>query len=568
MFRRAVFYSAFLVLLLNAAGATAVAQKAEAIYFGGPVFTMDSSNRVVEAVAVAEGKILAVGDKEKVMSTAGPETRAVDLAGRALLPGFIDGHSHFGSNGTYTLYKVNLNVPPLGPVNGIDALKAELKKKAAGAKPGEVIEGYNYNDLAMAEKRHPTRADLDDVSIENPIFIKHVSGHLAVVNSKLLQLAGITRETPDPQGGKIRKRADGEPDGVLEGPPAQALVTKLLPSLTDEQLLAAIAEDSRNYAASGITTAQNGGSPSMDELMIKAASEGSLKIRLVIWPPAAKPEVLKKYGDKRSGAMLDDKGMITLGAAKLFADGSPQGYTAYFSQPYYKQLEGKPADYRGFPVYPKDELEKRIKALHNDGWQIAIHTNGDQAIDDVIHAYIKANIEKPRQDARHVLVHAQFTRPDHVELIAQHGIIPSYFVTHTYFWGDIHRTMVAGPEKAAYISPAKASLDKGIPIVFHNDTPVTPISPIMDVFSAVNRLTLTGFMLGPEQRIDVMDALRAVTINAARMHFEEKTKGSLEPGKLADMVILSADPLKVSRETIKDLKVLETIVGGKTVHRL
>jgi predicted amidohydrolase YtcJ len=548
-------------------GIVLAADKADTIYVNGPVITMDKSNRVAEAVAISGDKILKVGAKKDILMLRGPNTRVVDLQGKTMLPGFIDGHSHFPQSANYELYMVNLNCPPLGTATKIDDVVVLLKKKLPEMKQGEWLQGFNYNDLAYAEKRHPTRADLDQVSPDQPIFIKHVSGHLGVTNTKGLQLAGITKDTPDPQGGKIRKGPDGEPDGVLEGPPAQALLTKLIPAATPDQYLAAIAKDSQNYAAAGITTAQNGGSPSIDDLFMKALDNGTLKIRLIIWPPALKPEYLKRYATSKSGTDLAPNGMITLGAAKLFADGSPQGYTAYFSQPYYKIPSGKPADYRGFPVYPKEELIQRVVDLHKAGWQVAIHGNGDQAIDDILTAYEEAQKASPRPDARDIVVHAQFTRPDHIERMAKIGVVPSFFVTHTYFWGDIHRDLVAGPEKAKFISPTKAALDKKIRFSLHNDTPVTPISPIMDVYSAVNRITLSGKQLGPEQRIPVMRALRGVTIDSAYQHFQENIKGSIEPGKLADFVVLDKNPLKVKPESLKDLQVVTTIVGGKVVYQ-
>lgn len=537
------------------------------VYWGGPVFTMNAANDVVEAVAVQDGKILAVGKKAEVLAKAGAQAKQVDLKGKALMPGMIDGHSHFPDGAFRELNVVNLNVPPLGTVSNIADLQKKLRERLPNIKAGEWLMGYNYNDLAMKEQRHPTLADLNAVSTDVPIFIKHVSGHLGVCNSLGLKLAGITESSPDPDGARFRRDAQGKLDGVLEGPLAQAPVNKVLPPVSFEKHMTSIEHDSRNYASAGITTANNGGRPTLDEHFKKASANGQLSIRVVIWPVGRDEALIKSYGDKRSGAVLDEKGLVILGAAKLFADGSPQGYTAWFSQPYFKQLPGKTADFRGFPVFKtRDELFAKVKQLHDDNWQIATHTNGDQAIQDMIDAYAAALKANPRADHRHVLNHCQFCRPDQVPLIAQMDLIPSYFVTHTWFWGDLHREMIAGPERAAHISPLKSALGHKIPFALHNDTPVTPISPLMDVFSAVTRLTSSGKVLGPDQRIGVMDALRGVTINAARMYFIEDKLGSLEVGKLADMVILDADPTKVVPEKLKEITVLETLVNGKTVY--
>ena len=547
---------------------TAFAKDSVRVYMGGPIFTMNKNNDIAEAIAVKGETILAVGKKAEVMAAAGSGATVVDLKGKALIPGMIDGHSHFPSGAFNELTMVNLNVPPLGRAESIADMQSLLKERAAQTKKGEWIVGYNYNDLAIKEQRHPTRADLDAVSTEHPIFVKHVSGHLGVANSKALELAGITEETPNPEGGKFRRGPDGKLDGVLEGPAAQAPVSAIRPKPTAAQYEEAVRRDNMIYAAAGITTANNGGSPTVDDFFLKASENGDLGIRVVIWPNGRNAKLIESYGEKRQGAQLDKAGKVFLGPAKLFADGSPQGYTAWFSKPYFKQLPGKPADFRGFPVFnSQEELFALVQKLHDAGWQITTHTNGDQAIQDMIDAYSAALEKNPRKDHRHILNHCQFCRPDQVVAIAEKGFVPSYFVTHTWFWGDIHRDMVAGPERAAHISPLKAALDHKITFALHNDTPVTPISPLMDVFSAVNRLTSSGKVLGPDRRIDVMEALRGVTINGAYMQRLEDKIGSLEKGKLADMVILDKDPTKVDPVKLKDIMVEETIVGGNTVYK-
>lgn len=570
MIRRTFVKSAFATAVLLGSSSTALfaSQNSVRVYVGGPIFTMNKKNEIVEALAVKGDTILAVGKRADVLKAAGSDAEIVDLKGRVLMPGMIDGHSHFPDTSRRNILMVNLNVPPLGPVTCIADMQRLLKERAAETPKGQWVIGYNYNDLAMKEQRHPTRAELDAISTDHPIFIRHVTGHLGVANSKALELANITEKTPDPAGGRYRRGADGKLDGVLEGPAARAPIDKLMPKLTPEQELQAIAMDSMMYAAAGVTTANNGGSPSIDEHFLKASRSGDLKIRVVIWPNGRNAKLIESYGKKRQGTQLDAEGKVVLGPVKLFADGSPQGYTAWFSKPYYKQLPGKPADYRGFPVFKsREELFALVQQLHDDGWQITTHTNGDQAIQDMIDAYSAALKANPRKDHRHILNHCQFCRPDQVDAIAQMGFVPSYFVTHTWFWGDIHRDMVAGPERAAHISPLKAALDKGITFALHNDTPVTPISPLMDVFSAVTRLTSSGKVLGPDQRITVMEALRGVTINGAYMQRLEDKIGSLEKGKLADLVILDKDPTKVAPETLKDIKVDETIVGGQTVYK-
>lgn len=537
---------------------------APVVYTGGPIFTMNAGNDMVEAVAVLDGKILAVGRKADVLTTAGEHAKIVDLAGRPLLPGFIEGHSHFGKGAEEALSTVQLYSPPFGNITCISEMQEALRKRCDQTPPGVRVDGSRYNDLGLKEQRNPTREELDAVSTKHPIVITHITGHVAVANSLALKMANITPQTK-PKEGSIRLTKDGQLTGVLEG-----WAMRLLDVIPKQKVgyEKCVPYESEVYAASGTTTANNGGSPTIDEYLVGASRNGELKIRVIVWPAGMNEKLIASYGDKRSGSLLDTKGRVVLGAAKLFADGSPQGYTALFSKPYYKQLTGRPADYRGFSYFPSDEVRmNRVKTLHDAGWQISTHTNGDQAIEDMIEAYGAAIKANPREDHRHILNHCQFNRPDQVPRMAELNLIPSYFVTHTYFWGDIHREYVAGPEMAAHISPCKQALSEGIRFALHNDTPVTPISPIMDVFSAVNRVTLSGFVLGEDQKISVMEALRGVTSDAARMYFLEDKVGSLEPGKMADMVILDRNPVDVPPLEIKDIKVMETIVEGETVYK-
>lgn len=533
------------------------------VFYGGPILTMNENNDIAEAIVIEKDKIIGVGTKTDMFKLAGDYANRIDLQGKTLIPGLIDGHSHFPNGGVYDLYYVNLNVPPLGYVTCIADLQERLREKAKVTPKGQLIYGVNYNDLAMSEQRHPTKAELDDVSAEHPIFIKHVSGHLAVANSKGLEIAKITADT-QPKTGQINFKT-----GLLAGSDAQRLFwTPDMPTIQIDYEKA-IAFDSNVYASNGVTTANNGGSPTIDGLFLKCSDSDDLAIRVVIWPYAhLNDDIVKTYKNKRSGSILDNKGKVILGAAKLFADGSPQGYTAYFSKPYFKQMSGKPGDYRGFSYFESPEvLMQRIKSLHDNGWQMATHTNGDQAIEDMINAYQQVLKDNPHDDHRHILNHCQFNRPDQVSRIAEIGLIPSYFVTHTYFWGDIHRNYVAGPKMAAHISPCNAALKQGIRFALHNDTPVTPISPLLDVYSAVNRVTSSGYVLGEDQRIGVMDALRGVTINTARMYRIEESIGSLETGKKADMAILSDNPLTMAPEKLNTLTVQATYVDGELVYQ-
>jgi predicted amidohydrolase YtcJ len=250
---------------------------------------------------------------------------------------------------------------------------------------------------------------------------------------------------------------------------------------------------------------------------------------------------------------------------KLFQDGSLQGFTGFLTAPYQTQPAGK-SDYVGYPARPRERLVESVRKYHRAGYQIAIHGNGDAAIDDILYAFRVVQQEMPRSDARHRIEHCQTPREDQLAAMKELGITPSFFVGHVYYWGDRHRDIFLGAERAAQISPLASALRHGLRFTVHNDTPVTPVNPLLLVWCSVNRLTKDGQVLGPEQRIGVFEALRAVTGDAAWQNFEEKTKGTIEPGKLADFVVLAENPLTVQSERLKDLEILQTIVGGQTVY--
>jgi predicted amidohydrolase YtcJ len=248
---------------------------------------------------------------------------------------------------------------------------------------------------------------------------------------------------------------------------------------------------------------------------------------------------------------------------KLIADGSIQGYTGYLSEPYYVP-PGDDLEYRGYPRIPRDELIEQVGRFHEAGMQLAVHGNGDASIDDILDAFEEAQRRNPREDTRHIIIHAQMARDDQLQRMAELGVIPSFFSLHTFYWGDRHREIFMGPERAARMSPAASAIRHGVRFTIHCDSPVVPMEPLRLVWSAVNRKTRSGFVVGEAERISPMQALRAVTIDAAYQHFEDADKGSLEPGKLADLVILSRNPLE-DPDTIDQIEVVETIVGGKTI---
>ncbi|MEO7653955.1 MAG: amidohydrolase, partial [Bryobacteraceae bacterium] len=447
---------------------------------------------------------------------------------------------------------VDLNSPPIGAMHSIAGIVEALKKKAASTPEGSWVVGRGYDDTLLADKRHPNRYDLDKVSTRHPIWVVHISGHLGAANSRALAIANITAKTPKPEGGVIRKDPrSGVPDGVLEE--AGGMVTRHIPPLTAEQRQASIRRAAEVYLARGVTTAVIAGAAqqALDDLY-RAERAGELPLRVVAFGS----------GSPLTGTSSE---MIRISGVKFWQDGSIQGNTGYLEKPYHTPVGD--ASYRGYARRSRAELAARVKELHRAGYQIAIHGNGDAAIDDIISAYADALKETPRSDARHHIEHCQTVREDQLDAIKELGITPSFFSGHVYYWGDRHRDIFLGPQRAARISPLASAQRRGIPFTLHDDTPVTPVNPLLLVWGAVTRITRDGKLLGPGQRISAMQAMRAVTRDAAWQNFEEKHKGSIEPGKLADLVILTANPLTVTPPEIRDIGVVETIVGGKTAWR-
>ncbi|MDO8543596.1 MAG: amidohydrolase [Opitutaceae bacterium] len=542
---------------LSAAAATDV------LYRNGTIITLDATNRLVEAVFVRDDRIVAVGSEREVRSHAGPPAAIVDLRGATMVPGFYAAHDHLPSASISALYDVDLNSPPIGSVGSIDDILAALRTRAASTLPGKWITGRGYDDTLVREKRHPTRYDLDRVSTEHPIWITHTSGHLGVANSRALAIAKITRDTPNPANGVIQRDANSpEPNGVFEE--CGWLVSRYLPRPSVDQRVEALRQANRHYLAKGVTTSVIAGGSATSVSDLKLAVERRLiDVRVV--------SMLSGGGNLTTAAVaaIDtgrERDRLRVGAVKLSQDGSLQGYTGFLTVPYHQLPPGKEG-YRGYAARSRDDLVKLVTRYHNAGLQVAIHGNGDAAIEDILFAFAEAQRLYPRADARHRIEHCQTPREDQLERMRELGVSPSFFVGHVFYWGDRHRDIFLGPERAARISPLRSALNHGLRFSVHNDSPVTPVDPLLLVWAAVNRTTRETKTLGSSQRIGVIEALRAVTSDAAWQCFDEQRKGSIEPGKLADFVILAENPLAIPTERLRDVVILETIVGGRSVYR-
>jgi predicted amidohydrolase YtcJ len=541
---------------------------ADAIYHNGPVITMDEARPAAEAVAVKGGKILAVGTKDDVMRVKGEGSVMIDLAGRAMLPGFVDAHGHVMGGGLQAL-SANLLAPPDGDVRDIPGLQMTLREWMAANREAvekiQLVVGFGYDNSQLAELRHPTRDELDAVSTEVPIMIVHQSGHLATMNSKALEIGGIGAETPNPAGGVIQRRAGGkEPNGVLEETAFFPVLMKLLGRLGPDASKEFIRAGCELWARFGYTTAQDGrSSPGVVKAMQGVAAAGGLPIDVVSYPDVLMDrELIKKTV---SGEYVKH---FRVAGAKLTIDGSPQGFTAWRDRPYYKPVGDYPPGYAGYPAASAEMVREAIDWAYANRIQIMTHSNGEAASDQLIACVRAAAVKHGGGDRRPVLIHGQFLREDQVDEIKRLEMVPSLFPMHTFYWGDWHREHTVGPVLADNISPTGWCVERGMKFTSHHDAPVAFPDSMRVLDATVTRRSRSGDIIGPAQRVDVMTALKAMTIWPAWQHFEEARKGSIEAGKLADFVILDKSPLAVDVEQLDQLKVVETVKEGVTVFAL
>ena len=535
------------------------------IYFDGTIITINDKEPIVEAILVENGKIVKVGLKEEILKEKDENTELINLEGKTMLPGFIDSHSHIVAV-AQTLMIVNLSEAN-SKEEFIEMLKESLKNNPP--KEGEWLIGFGYDNTKYENQEHPTKFDLDLVSKEIPIFISHASGHIATTNSKALEALGYVGESYDvPEGGVVRTvEGSNEPNGVLEENACLSPEKRsCIPAPKMETLINCIKKAQEIYASYGLTTAQDASiDEGLNQLLNFAAEKNQLIIDIV--GQAIQSTTLKLLKNEGTPERQYFNHYKLLGG-KTWLDGSPQGKTAWLTEPYYEVPEGESKDYCGYPTQEDDIVIEYFKSLIENNIQVNVHCNGDAASDQFIRCYKKAlEITENKKDLRPVMVHCQTVREDQLDEMKAIGIIPTFFLDHIWYWGDYHYESVLGPKRANRISPAKSALKRGMNFTLHQDSPVKMPNQILALHNAVNRETQSGRILGEDQRLTVMEALKALTINAAYQYFEENEKGSIEVGKVADFVILDNNPLKVNYSEIKDIKVLETIKEGNTIYK-
>lgn len=538
------------------------------VYYNGDILTMEGDQpQYVDALVVKDGKIAFAGSEDEAMKKAGAGHTMIDLAGKTLVPGFVDGHAHFASFGSQAV-TANLLANPDGKCDDIPTLITILKEwyTANGIdKTNGWIVGMGFDDAALKENRFPTKEDLDKVSKDIPVIAVHISGHFSVMNSKGLEKVGITKDTKDPSGGLIRRVAGSkEPNGVLEElasiPNMLKILTPATPELGDFYM-----DKGQELALSyGYTTANEGRAMvGNHKTFVDYANKGKLKLDVNsdVDYTVAKELMATEWNSK------DYKNHYRIKGVKLTLDGSPQGRTAWRTIPYILPPDGQPKTYKGYPALPDDkEVERVVNEAYSNNWQLSIHCNADASLDQLCRALDKVERKLGSKERRTALIHGQLIRINQIDSLKKYKIIGSFFPMHTFYWGDWYKKII-GLEKANQISPIKSALNKGVRVTSHTDAPVALPNLMMIMYTTVNRLSRSGSVMGQAERLTPYEALKSLTIWGAYQFFEEDRKGSLKEGKLADLVILDQNPLKIDPLKLKDIKILETIKEGNSVYK-
>jgi predicted amidohydrolase YtcJ len=515
------------------------------------ILTMNQKQPNAEAMALKGQKIIAVGDLNAVKKIAGSKYEFYDLDGGTIVPGFIETHEHMVQFGSSTLF---VDITPFACPSLKEAL-TKLKKYGQVDKDGWIY-AWAVDQTLYTEKRGPTKQELDELFPDVPVFIFHMSGHGAYANSKALEKAGITKDSPNPQGGEFEKDKNGELTGYLKGMPAWLQVGKF-PDVSKETTM----KSGEMHAAVGFTTVSEFGimNPLMLKLLKGTTMDPNFPVRVLggmfITMPGFKETALQ--------ASNYETDLFKVKYVKTWTDGSTQGGTGFFTQPFYKLDADTKKGARG----TQDEFNEQITMIMGMGFAPGIHANGDAAMDLALNAIEYARKKTGKLNIRPHLIHCQYVRPDQFDRIKKLGNIGMTFMSpHIYYWGDMHRDLLLGPDRAAQICSINEAISRGIPYAIHNDAPVTPPNALFSMWVAVNRLTSSGKPLGPNQRITAEQALLAYTLEAAKVLGIEKEVGSLEIGKFADFVVLESNPLRIDPKKIKDIKIVATVMNGKLTY--
>lgn len=529
------------------------------VYHNGAIVTMEDDMPQAEVLIEEDGKILYVGAKEG--APAAEDAEWIDLEGKTMMPAMIDGHGHFSNT---AMFLKTAFLQDAESFDDIVRILTEFKEAHAGENLKQIV-GMGYDHNFLKEQAHPTKDVLDRVSTDVPVVIMHTSMHMGAVNSKLLEMANMTADSPDIPGGVIvRDPETNEPMGPLEELAMHGVLPLVMEIFmtSDEDL-----EKAQDlYIKNGVLTVQEGAAAALNiDQARKLAAAGKLKCDLVSYPCISSDMALRDTVAANKDCLNHYVDHFKIGGYKIVLDGSPQCKTAWLSKPY----EGEET-YCGYPWLEDEKVQECVDASLDDQVQLLCHCNGDASGDQFLDAYEKSVARFPEDAPQHalrpVMIHCQTAREDQLDRMAKLHMIASIFVDHVSLWGDVHLKNL-GQERGNRISPVKSAMDRGICVNFHTDAPVVMPDCFHSVWSAVNRVTRNGVLLGADQRVDVWDALKAVTINAAYSYFDEDIKGSLKAGKMADLIIIDKNPLDIDPMAIKDIKVLTSIKEGEVLYQ-
>jgi predicted amidohydrolase YtcJ len=553
----------------QAANAHSATSKAN-LYFNGQILTMEGDDpRYVEVIVERNGLIAFAGGLKQALKTF-PDAKRHNLQGQTLLPGFIDSHGHLYLTGLL-LSMANVLPDPDGTATDFNALVTITKDWMVSPRGKTFTKTFGwvlangYDHTTLREGAHPTSEVLDQITTEHPVLMLHQSGHVAVLNSKALELLGFTKDTPDPAGGVIRRRPDGMPNGVIEESVVTQIANPILSRVNAEIDAMAIKRGQELYTRFGYTTAEEARAyPSVSAALERAAMNQAFRIDVIGYP-----DIVANRKGMDSPFWNADRSYThryRIGGAKISLDGSPQSKTAWLTHPYHIVPDHTAPDYRGYPAMPDEKALGYFKLAASHRWPIICHANGDAAIDQCLTSIDEAQKQYPNPEHRSVVVHAQMMRADQVTRMKAIGALPTFFAAHTFYWGDYHRESTLGSPRAERISPTRDAIKAGLTLTTHHDSPVIMPNAMRIVDATVNRTTRSGKVLGPEQRLTPYEALKAITIWGAIQHFEEASKGTLTKGKRADFVILSDNPVKSAPAKIKTIHVTATIKDGQRIH--
>jgi predicted amidohydrolase YtcJ len=532
--------------------------RADLILSNGKIITVDKENSLTESVAIRDGIIISTGSSKEINQLAGSETKIVDLEGKTVLPGIIDSHTH-PSHLAARFLEIDCRTPL---VKNIPEILKKVEKKAQESENGEWIRGANFNDSKLEEKRHITRWELDEVSPKNPVFIVADTGHQALVNSKALEIAGVDKSTPDPPGGNIERDEKGEPTGLLYEN-AMELIDKHIPEYSIEALKESYRDVVTKFSEWGITTTHNASSHKNGIRAYKQLlDEGTRQLRM---------RLMMSVNSENPGDVLDalelagiESGLgdhwLKIMSIKIMGDGSGAGGTSCVYEPQHRGTKGT-----GLWMTEPEQVEKLVVKAHKAGLRVSIHSIGDRGIDIALDCIEKALKEHPVEDMRHRLEHNSLCTLKQLKRIKELGVTPSSSIGYMYGLGDQYAENY-GSERSRWLHPHKTMKEMGIIAGGNNDCPVTYYSPFVQIYEAVTRKTSSGKVISLQESISVIDAIRVYTWNGAYLGKDEDILGSIEQGKLADMIIIDRDILTIPEEEIKDIQVLTTIVDGKIIY--